>query len=1773
MHKVNSHSHEDRNDFVPIFARHRFFAFLSTFLLTIGAYSTYGQVGPNCTHINASIGADDTARIMVNELVTNAAQIVMQGDLLDIEIVGSYGQRLLYFQGVNDVFEIAMYACPYIGRQLKVNVSISGGTGGACWSYLTFKQGNGPVILGRSKTVYCFDPLVHGGHIHDVPPQALVPCRGAEDAEFVADWITAFNCDAAALGTAANDTAKIIYREYEAFDKAGVRGAGYDTIYVLRLPQITTFNAYCNPRDTVYCGTGGKIGPYMVAGREFEYGAMDLIDRHQAIAFVETSFNPTTRQLEFKAAEFDPKCGVSVHVDAWPLGSGECSSQYKVNVEIKQTCWGTPGTYTGPGSSNTMTNFIETFHPKHWYYSRSKSNGIITAMGTNLVPADVDVFDALGRPNPLLKLINSAGAMSYRLFSNFLPTMTEYEYARMCVNLPTEGDLSFTITGSDGVNAGYRLNGVFYPLADGMYTFPMEPCDEFCFEDRGADITVSGLNWTETVVAAPLTMVAPGYWTCEFWVIDLDTLPPLMECDLYAKADSNLVHEDTLYIPSGSHDCAAHAYLPPAIVHDDWSGVKFVKAIVPGIATVVFEESETVPYLWESHKQVKIPHGVPIPIYYEAYDSCHNIAYDTCYVKVKDLTRPVAVCDKGVIVGLSGKKVWVEASTFDEGSWDNCDVNLLLARRADWWTSCVDLCDTNYHVACYDEHDTIWCTDLEEDKHVDEVEAHYYKTMKWLKEDGRECSELLWNAWKYDLCKKRTLECIEHPYPVDEHYFKKLLYDLGCAGEFEGTIPTHEDIDEWDQIGGGWSDAVPFDCEDACKEVMVELLVVDYWCNWSKCWTWVSVEDKTPIQVHRDVEERLDLTCAAYKMDMITYPGVDHEVSIEYLVELAKLGDSEAFSQLDQLFGGYEKVWRDEYGNVPDPTLGGYDDKVCECDVFSKQEKVYDEHLGYVWKTVYYDSCWTKTRDVPLYFGQVVVNCGQAIECEQTVWCDFDHCGQGYIYREWKFIPGCPTDTSNHYAPAHRKDTITRKQLIWVGSSCPLDKGMFTRPADITVNTCGIEYDDAGNATGALSPEYTGAPEYLFDDDCRIVGISHQDKVFKIVGGEEACYKIVRTWYHIDWCYLGGKPENSTYWWVNPEYLGKTISWEQKIIVIDTVPPVCTFEEELETVEAAGCAYTLDQTVYVDDSCGALNYYYELFSYKGADKVSIAYGEGDLEGINASFNITIPDLLTGSYQLKVRVRDECQNESYCIDEFDVVTGKKPAAICITSLTAELTPMDLDQDGEIDTAMVTIWANEFDRSSAPACDSDGEISFRIQLLEDASDTTFAGTSDSLVIGCDQVGTQQIRLWVIDEQGSFDYCDVLLVVQNNMGGCGDFSSNNGAITGSVKNEVNQTINNVQVKAQLENGQVLEYLTTASGAYAFATALGQDVKITPLKDVDPMNGISTLDLVKIQKHILAKEKLENEYREIAADVNNDGRISTLDLVQLRKLILAKTDKLENNTSWRFFEKSSNKESYEVTSLDKAMQIHWMGVKVGDVNLDADSKRSAGRSANHLVFNVDDIELNAGSQYAVSFKAGKFKDIAGFQYTLQFDPAMMRVANIIPGDAINITDEHFSVKRAEKGMITSSWNGSDGKSVKEGEVLFTLIVEAVGTAQLSDVVAITSGLTKAEAYNSADQVSNVALNFQNQVVAEDAFALFQNSPNPFTEVTTVGFNLPQASFAKVTVYDIAGKVVHVQSGDFTKGYNEVMIKKSDISVTGVLYYQLDTDAFTATKKMIHIR
>ncbi len=80
-------------------------------------------------------------------------------------------------------------------------------------------------------------------------------------------------------------------------------------------------------------------------------------------------------------------------------------------------------------------------------------------------------------------------------------------------------------------------------------------------------------------------------------------------------------------------------------------------------------------------------------------------------------------------------------------------------------------------------------------------------------------------------------------------------------------------------------------------------------------------------------------------------------------------------------------------------------------------------------------------------------------------------------------------------------------------------------------------------------------------------------------------------------------------------------------------------------------------------------------------------------------------------------------------------------------------------------------------------------------------------------------------------------------------------------------------------------------------------------------------------------------------------------------------------------------------------------------------------------------------------------------------------------------------------------------------------------------------------------------------------AFALYQNEPNPFEDITTIGFKLPVASLATLTIYNEIGRVVFLQNDDDGKGFSTNTLDSVLLNTMGVLYYALKTATNVATK------
>jgi hypothetical protein len=250
------------------------------------------------------------------------------------------------------------------------------------------------------------------------------------------------------------------------------------------------------------------------------------------------------------------------------------------------------------------------------------------------------------------------------------------------------------------------------------------------------------------------------------------------------------------------------------------------------------------------------------------------------------------------------------------------------------------------------------------------------------------------------------------------------------------------------------------------------------------------------------------------------------------------------------------------------------------------------------------------------------------------------------------------------------------------------------------------------------------------------------------------------------------------------------------------------------------------------------------------------------------------------------------------------------------------------------------------------------------------------------------------------------------------------------------------------------------------------------------------------------------------------------------------------------------------------------FVAIKMGDVNGNASTNAGAvasGELRNDRVFNIQAEIVNqaraafqAGEIFAVALKAKDLAKVQGYQFTLNFDLQMLDLENI---EYRTLKSEHLGVF-ANQGDITVSWNKQASQS--PDQTLLILQFKAKKTGAIQDVLQLNGRRTPAEAYDLQDEAIGVQLEWGNQGSNLAEAVLRQNTPNPFKDETLIEFSLPKATQATLSIRDVAGRLLWTNHSSFAQGENRVQIKSSALSGNGVLYYTLEAEGFTATRKMI---
>ncbi len=556
--------------------------------------------------------------------------------------------------------------------------------------------------------------------------------------------------------------------------------------------------------------------------------------------------------------------------------------------------------------------------------------------------------------------------------------------------------------------------------------------------------------------------------------------------------------------------------------------------------------------------------------------------------------------------------------------------------------------------------------------------------------------------------------------------------------------------------------------------------------------------------------------------------------------------------------------------------------------------------------------------------------------------------------------------------------------------------------------------------------------------------------------------------------------------------------------------------------------------------------------------------------------IEIPEEIAGSkyvHRVVWKASDGCGNVTTQETFFTVEDKKAPTPYCINLSTALM-----QTNGEVE-----LWACDFNAGSFDNCTTQEYLRYTFTSTPPEDDANYIADlrCSARTFTCDDLatlsnGVMELEVYVWDECGNYDFCIVNLTLSDNEGYCDDSTGGNSRIAGTISTEEGVSVENVEVlitSVQPEFPKTV--ITDANGQYAASNNLNnRDYSIDPSNDIEYLNGVSTIDIVIIQRHILGLGNLDSAYKMIAADVTNDQNISANDLAEIRKLILGVNTEFAHSESWRFADANQSlnvaapfafNELLDVIQLNGDMNNEdFVAVKMGDVNNDVDLSASTStdnRNGSALNFVVDNASVNAGEEFTVDFTSNNFSDIYGYQFTMNTNS--VDFVNVVSG-AIEMTDANVAV--LDNNTVTVSWNSANAVSV-ENEVLFSMTFEANTNIEVLDGITVSSRVTAAEAYNSDLEVMSVTFGDE-----DSSFALYQNEPNPFDNTTAIGFVLPSAGNATLSVYDVTGRLVMNVNTPGVKGLNTINVTKAELGTTGVLYYTLESGDFTATKKMIII-
>lgn len=372
-----------------------------------------------------------------------------------------------------------------------------------------------------------------------------------------------------------------------------------------------------------------------------------------------------------------------------------------------------------------------------------------------------------------------------------------------------------------------------------------------------------------------------------------------------------------------------------------------------------------------------------------------------------------------------------------------------------------------------------------------------------------------------------------------------------------------------------------------------------------------------------------------------------------------------------------------------------------------------------------------------------------------------------------------------------------------------------------------------------------------------------------------------------------------------------------------------------------------------------------------------------------------------------------------------------------------------------------------------------------------------------------------------------------------------------------------------------------TNSHGAYQFESVpRKKEYYLKGDKDGDDLNGVSTLDLIHMQRHLLGMVPFTEPWQYIAADANRSNSVSALDLVELRKLILGIYSELPRNASWRIFDAQATQDISQPWLMEDKVHIEYLtedqphtdftGIKIGDLNgdveLDASPALITNREQLQLRLAMEDSYLKPDEILRISLYARDEFNIRGLQLALAGNG--LEIIGLEKG-LLPIDETHYVIANGELRM---SWSRETTVRTSHHEPLFSLYVRSHREGAIESMIRLREMFIRPEAYvGEFNDVAQVYLNFIPGDQKGSRLSEFRILPNPVEKEAILEIESPSRQVIQLRFFDVSGKLLRQISREVGAGLNRIQLTTDEMGVSnGMVICQLTSGYINTVRQMV---